>query len=79
MKHQPVILKVLNVLSYVTLCIFILAAVISLYALFLPNPDMITLLTITLYFGSASVFLFGFYQIVKAACIYIEKNEKQSE
>ena len=75
MKHPPVILKVLNILGYVTLCIFVLAAVLSLYALFLPNPDMITLLTITLYFGSASVFLFGFYHIVKAACIYIEKSD----
>ena len=73
-KETPVIVKALNIVAYICFFAFVLGALMSLFSMFIKDAQTLVFLTFTLYFGSACLFLFGFYYIVKAACIYIEKE-----
>ena len=65
------------VVAFADFLLFALGALMTLISLFIKDAKTMLFLEITMYLGLASLILFGFYYIVKAACIYIQKEESE--
>lgn len=78
LKETPVILKALNIVAYITLFGLVLGILGGVMALMTSNGNAILIFDIAFYCGISCLMLFSLYYIVKAACIYIEKEESQT-
>ena len=76
MENKPTILKAILAIGCIALAVAIIEFIYAVATVSMPEISSLTALITCIYALLSSIGFFGFYYIVKAACIYIEEKEK---
>ena len=77
LENHPSCLKVIEAISIAMAVIACLTALFGILAMFNESTQAVSYITLAIGAGTSYAILSGFYYVVKAACVYIEKEENQ--